>query len=208
MLDASEYVAPIDLSIKVAAYDAMQDLSGWCSEKKAAVLIDLILEEKPQIIVEIGVFGGKSLIPMAIALRELGKGCIYGIDAWRFEEAMFGLDFSIDRMFWSCLDYNSIYQSLLSKISDLKLQPFVILIQSSSQEASFIKPIDLLHLDGNHSDEISLLDVIKWTPFVRKGGLIVFSDPECKSQQNAVQWLDEHCQKEKKEESFAIWRKP
>ena len=62
------------VAVKSTALQAMKELEGWCTDNKASILIDLILESKPTIIVEIGVFGGKSLVPMAFALKENNWG--------------------------------------------------------------------------------------------------------------------------------------
>ncbi|MBI2810794.1 MAG: class I SAM-dependent methyltransferase [Candidatus Melainabacteria bacterium] len=53
--------------------------------------MDYIFELKPERVVEIGVFGGKSLVPMACALRANQKGRIYGIDPWDNKESVRGL---------------------------------------------------------------------------------------------------------------------
>ena len=39
--------------------------------------------ERPKVIVELGIFGGRSLLPQALQLRDNGDGgIIYGIDPW------------------------------------------------------------------------------------------------------------------------------
>jgi predicted O-methyltransferase YrrM len=60
--------------VKQEAFGYMDQLTGWCTKAKASVLMDIILKTKAETIVEIGVWGGKSLIPMACALRANGKG--------------------------------------------------------------------------------------------------------------------------------------
>ena len=72
------------------AYACMRQLEGWCSEQKASILVELVLKTRPEKIVEIGVFGGKSLVPMACALKENGSGKIYGIDPWSSAESVVG----------------------------------------------------------------------------------------------------------------------
>src|SRR5271155_2865720 len=60
-----------DLSerVRTQAFEWMAQLEGWCSDLKATTLVDLVLKVRPQVIVEIGVWGGKSLVPMACALK-------------------------------------------------------------------------------------------------------------------------------------------
>ena len=56
-------------AIRLKIAKAMEQLTGWCSVSKAFVLIDLIFQTQAQTIVEVGVWGGKSLVPMALALK-------------------------------------------------------------------------------------------------------------------------------------------
>jgi len=65
-----------------------KEIPGWCSDEKAQAMMDLVFSEQPQVCVEIGVFGGSSVFPTAMALRRLGNGVIYAIDPWKTEEAI------------------------------------------------------------------------------------------------------------------------
>ena len=65
-------------------------LPGWCTVEKAHSLAKLIVERKPQLAVEIGIFGGRSLFAQAMALRSNGSGIIYGIDPFEKEAALEG----------------------------------------------------------------------------------------------------------------------
>ena len=40
----------------------------------------MVLALRPAVVVEIGVWRGSSLLPMALALKELGRGQIVGVD--------------------------------------------------------------------------------------------------------------------------------
>ena len=57
--------------------NTINSLEGWCTEDKIVKLYDLIIEVKPYFLVEIGVFGGKSLLSQAFALKENNKGIIH-----------------------------------------------------------------------------------------------------------------------------------
>jgi hypothetical protein len=41
-------------------------LHGWCTRKKATVMMDYIRKLKPTLSVELGVFGGRSLLAIAL----------------------------------------------------------------------------------------------------------------------------------------------
>jgi len=189
-----EYIAEADYltsteALKRNAFHAMDQLEGWCSKQKAAVLIDLICMTQPEVIVEIGVFGGKSLVPMAYALQANGHGKIYGIDPWDNQESMDGMD-GVNLEWWEAVDHNKILRELLQKVHNFGLNRHVELIRATSELAPVIPNIDILHIDGNHSEKASLFDVEKWFPLVKKGGIIVFDDVSWCTTKAAVQWLE------------------
>ena len=190
--------------VKKRAFSAMSQLEGWCTEEKASILMDLILILKPQTIVEIGVYGGKSLVPMAYALKENKRGIIYGIDPWSSHESIQGMD-GDNLEWWGAVNHQAIYQGLVSKIHSFSLNSYVALIRTTSEQASSVGPIDMLHIDGNHSDETSFLDVTKWVPEVNSGGLIIFDDITWNTTGRAVEWLNENCVKVTDFHEFNDW---
>jgi len=190
--------------IKQDAYQIMGQLEGWCSLEKAAILIDLIMMTDAMRVVEIGVFGGKSLLPMALVMKHKGYGRCYGIDPWSAEESLVGME-DQNADWWGSLDHEQIYQGLLMKIKQFGLSHEIRLIRETSANASEITDIDILHIDGNHSEVTSMIDVTKWVPLVRKGGFIIFDDMNWATQKRAVEWLDEHCTKIAEFEGDNIW---
>jgi predicted O-methyltransferase YrrM len=196
--------------VKKTAFQAMRELEGWCTEHKASLLIDLILMVKPQIVVEIGVWGGKSLIPMAYALKENGCGKIHGIDPWSSSKSAEGME-GVNKEWWGTVDHEPIMKGLVQKIQQFGLNNQIELIRKCSEDASPIFDIDLLHVDGNHSEKTSLYDVQKWVPLMRKGGVVIFDDITWGTTTQAVNWLDQNCIKlaEIRGDSvWGIWIKP
>lgn len=178
--------------IKQQAFDFMDELEGWCTKGKASVLIDLVFMLQPKIIVEIGVWGGKSLIPMAHALKKLNNGKAYGIDPWNSQESAAGMD-GINYEWWSRVDHTKILKGLEEKIIKFSLTKQIELVQATSESAPPIENIDILHIDGNHSEKASTLDVQKWVPLVNRGGIIIFDDITWGTNRAAVEWLDNNC---------------
>lgn len=209
-----EYVASeqfgSDESLKQRVYLSMDQLEGWCPKQKASILINLILMIKPKIVVEIGVFGGKSLVPMAYALKQNGFGKIYGIDPWTNAASVEGMD-GVNKEYWGSVNHIAIMQGLILKIREFGLEKYVKLIRDTSAAASPIPDIDILHIDGNHSEETSYIDATKWVPLVRKGGLVIFDDTNWSTTKKAVEWVDLHCIKLaefKGNNIWGIWVKP
>lgn len=194
---------------KSLALEAMNSLEGWCSKSKASVLIDLIFMFKPKVVVEIGVWGGKSLVPMAIAVRETHNGVVYGIDPWASASSVKGME-GVNKEWWGKVDHEKVYEGLAESIHKLHLDSQIKLIKKESKDAPKIPNIDFLHIDGNHSEEASYLDVCKWVPLVSKGGIIVFDDTTWGTTKRAVEFLDKNCIKLaefKGENTWGIWLK-
>lgn len=159
-------------------FSKIASLEGWCSFDKANKLYQLVIENKPKVIVEIGVFGGKSLFSQALALQENNFGTIYGIDPWSKEASIENLKDPAAMKWWSELDYDFIFNGCQKFIDENDLHSFVNLCKARSDE--FIKQvdfeIDILHIDGNHEEQSSCSDVELYLPKVKNGGYIWFDD--------------------------------
>lgn len=196
--------------VKEQAYQYMDHLVGWCSKDKAAVLIDIIQKNRPQVVVEIGVWGGMSLVPMATALRANGSGKIYGIDPWDSQESIKEVMNESNLAHWSQVDHKGVMRSLMQRIVQFGLSDQIELLECTSEAADPIQNIDILHVDGNHSDKTSYFDVTKWVPLVRKGGWIIFDDMTWYENgvfttARATEWLNEHCTKIGEFSDNCIW---
>ncbi len=218
-----EQVVEVDMRgeaprIKYEAFALMRQIvNGWCTETKAGILIDLILKVRPSVVVEIGAWGGKSLIPMAHALRANQKGVIYGIDPWDAEASLEEMMHEGNKKHWeSQAVHEAVLHGLVSHINQFGLGGHIRLVRSTSEDAPPIPNIDILHVDGNHSEKTSYLDVTKWVPLVKSGGWIIFDDMTwhengLNTTEKAVKWLDANCIKIgqfKDGCDWGIWRKP
>lgn len=158
--------------------DALPHVPGWCSIEKALYLVDTILVSEARLCVEIGVFGGSSLLPQALALRETG-GRIVGIDPWTTDAALEHMIDDANVRWWSEIDLHQIYLRCAQMIREEHLDAVVELRRSrSADEVSTFEngTIDLLHVDGNHAAERSSEDVRLYLPKVRPGGFVFFDD--------------------------------
>lgn len=149
-------------------------LPGWCSVSKAVTLASSIVALRPEIIVEIGVYGGRSLIPMAMACASVSKGIVIGIDPWEKSASVEGQP-QEHATWWGNLDHEHIMKSFLAQVELLRLKNFVNVVRKRSDEVTPPKNIDIISLDGNHGPQ-ALKDVERYAPNVRVGGLIVFDD--------------------------------
>lgn len=155
----------------------LPNFKGWCSRNKALAMAWLIIEERPKVVVEIGVFGGKSFLPQALALKHIGSGIIYGVDPWSSEEEVRTAQKQKHRDWFTKTDYEAIHQEFLSKLKPHGLENIIKIHRMTSVEAApLFQEIDIIHIDGNHSEEVSCNDVQLYLPKVKRGGFIWFDD--------------------------------
>lgn len=118
----------------------------------------LIKEIKPQITVNLGVDYGYSLISLAYN----NPGMVFGIDCFEGDE-------------WTGI--RNTYEYVNQKIQELNFNNVKLVIGYFDDIIkTWYLPIDILHIDGFHSYEAVKNDFEKWSPYVKKNGVIMFHD--------------------------------
>jgi len=176
-----------------------KDLQGWCPPEKCCHIAKLIIENEFKEFVEIGVFAGKSLVSASCTFRYLGRGIALGIDPWSNDAALEHME---DREYiegWRQRDLEQVYVDFIKTVIDLNLTKHCSWVRARSEIAVRMfetDSVDMVHIDGNHSEEMSTLDVRLWLPKVRPSGIILMDDTnevEWPSTQKAVEMLMEGC---------------
>ena len=168
-----------DLIFQNLKLDMVNYLKGsWCSEEKINLLMDLIYIAKPEVCVEIGVITGSSALPVAATLKYSQYGTLTAIDAWSNEEATKNMAYDDPNLhWWSQVDMDAAYQQFVYRLAEWGLAPYCDIIRDPSDVAAdFIDEIDFLHLDGDYTENGSLLDVQLYLPKVKPGGYILLSN--------------------------------
>jgi predicted O-methyltransferase YrrM len=183
-------------SASAATIDASKsELEGWCSTQKATLLYSLVREHKPNAIVEIGIYGGRSIVPMAVALRDNGRGFVTGVETWsavgaRQYRTNIGNDF-----WWMTVDFKRLKRNFYAFLAAHDLDAIVKVVEAPSDRAYFVfDQIDMLHIDGGHSTFGSAQDVINYASKVRRGGIIIYDDIDWPSTAAGLQILMDTCQ--------------
>jgi predicted O-methyltransferase YrrM len=52
------------------------------------------------------------------------------------------------------------------------------------------RKLDLLHIDGNHSTEQAMYDVVNYTPFIKSGGYLVMDDMDWPSLETVIEYIE------------------
>lgn len=193
-------------------------LQGWCTVAKALHLMGLIRRNRPEVVVELGVYGGRSLLPMVITCASLQIGQVYGVDPWAVDPALEGVLEEENRVWWSeSVDLEQIFQGYETACQTLLLpaerERMHTMRMTSAEAASTFDPgeVNLLHQDGNHSELVSCQEVEQWDPLVAAGGIWVFDDINWPSTQKALEMLRQRCELVSEirsaEASYAVFRK-
>lgn len=180
---------------------------GWTTPERGIEMAELVLDTKPETIVEIGCFGARSTIAMGLALRELGKGKIYTIDPWKKEAALEGEN-QANQAWWNSVDLHDIHKKAMEAIWRNGLDECVIPIRTYSHFiGSIFSSINYLVVDGNHSETASCRDVEHYLPLVAIGGTVWFDDSNWPSTQKALDMVAKGCELIKDGGSYRIYKK-
>lgn len=164
---------PLDLFVRISR--VMERLDGWCPESKGHSLAAAVVALRPEVSVEIGVWGGKSLIPMAMAHKHIGRGYVIAIDPWHPVESAKGQLHAGDVKFWGSADHEAVYGRFMQAVYANDLEKIVRVERKPSDAVEPPQRIDLLSLDGNHGEQV-IRDAQRFGLRVRQGGLIFMDD--------------------------------
>lgn len=140
------------------------------------MLAMLVMAIKPDVTVEIGVYTGKSAIPLALAHKAIGKGVVVCIDPWSAKASMEGYD-PIHMDWWGTVDHEAIYKEFLLNAAHFQVTPFMDIKRARSNDVEPPKHIGLFHCDGQHTVQ-AVTDVERFAPSVYPGGVVVMDDTD------------------------------
>lgn len=164
-----------------------------CYYEKALKMMDLVYEVRPHLCVEIGVYGGASIYPTASVLKYLKQGIVVGIDPWSQNRCMEGLaQEGEEYQWWAKKDLEVIFWAFVAMVEKYDLAESCRVIRSDGASAvqGFENgSIDILHIDGNHSETVSFKDVELYLPKMKKGGYVWFDDVNMPATNRAVSLL-------------------
>ena len=180
----------------------MQAFDGWCAQEKARLMMHLIIATKPKVCAEIGVFAGRSAYPTLMALEynrriEGHKGVLHAIDSWNTTEAVRNYDSKDENAkWWKTIPIGKIHAQFVANLKKHNLTDLCVIHNQASQAQaaiSKIPTIDILHIDGNHSEKSSVSDVLNYLPKVREGGYVWLNDSNWPTRKAAFAILLEKC---------------
>lgn len=174
----------LDAEVEDALALAPLDFGGGCSPFKGALLAEFVLEQRAQVIVEIGVLHGRGALALATAARHVEGAHVWGVDPYALQAYPdAGQDhpvLSAEIAEWlATFDFDRACAEMLERMRRAGLADRFTLVREPSLRAAArfaLGSIDLLHIDGDHSRAAVEADVAAWLPRVRPGALVVFDD--------------------------------
>lgn len=199
----TEVYAEID---RICANDGT-GINGWCTSFKGRWLADHVVREGLIHCVEIGVFGGRSLLSIALGVKHLARGgYALGIDPYTLDRHIEGVGSKPDIDWAKRVDYEAVYQQALTDIRKRGLGSHCGIVRAASEEvAGLVGTIDLLHIDGAHSIIASCRDVEVWVPKLRPGAICILDDSTWPSIQPARAMLASMCEPPVEPEAGCGW---
>ncbi len=158
--------------------DAAPEGGDWCGADKAVQLAALVVELRPQIVVELGVWSGGTAVPIAIALHHLGAGQLIAVDAWSTEASVDGQE-GVNATWWRSVGAEGHERARLTFMARLKKHGITaktcVVLHRRTDKAAVPPVIDVLHHDANHGPQV-IADIERWAPAVRVDGLLILND--------------------------------
>lgn len=169
-------------------------LRGWFNDNKRKWYTEKAKNIKDGVIIEIGVFGGVSILSIAdICIKNNTK--IYGIDPWELL-SLYNERPMKDNELKNYRETMKGHRLNLERIIEAQKYEHIELIKGFSvQEANKFedKSVDLVYIDANHSYDSTLADINAWYPKLKKGGILSGDDFTWSGVKKAVcEFCNEH----------------
>jgi predicted O-methyltransferase YrrM len=181
--------------IEEIVQDIPVDYGGGSGSAKALVIADLIAEHGVHDTLEIGVYRGRSLLPVAAMLRIAGAGVATGIDPWGVEEALQEDTHAVGpevNEWVRSHPWDETYQSVVDRVEQYELTAHCRILRMTSEAAAPQIPdasVDLVHVDGNHDRAAVEQDVELYLPKLKPGGFLVLDDASWNSVRPVIEAL-------------------
>ncbi len=178
-------------------WEEVSSLPGMCEREKAAWLFDLVLRLRPRHCLEVGVYGGRSLCAIAYGLQTNAFGRVTGIDTWASESTAEDTRYdTVNDPNWRQETLDACYFDLIHFFVAKGLVPFTRIVTGDSWLARTIfakSSVQLIHIDGCHTRERAIKDVLGYTSALVPGGYLVMDDIDWESVKPAYEVARKIC---------------
>ncbi len=167
------------------------EIYGWASPARISQYVDFVKKIKNGKIIEIGVYGGASLLEICDICKD-NQNIIFGIDPWETNNYSNGnllnenTNPTLKEFHYHMLKNREMLEKIIKKE---KYDRFVNLIVEKASEASKRfenETIDLIYIDGAHDYNSVYQDLKIWYPKIKRSGLIWGDDYNWQGVQSAL----------------------
>lgn len=153
-----------------------ETIQGWFDPEDQRVY-DMAVDRASNgdVLVEVGVWMGRSACYMAEAIKASGKALqFFAVDVWKvfdYEKAL------IDRL--ASMGNPDLYRLFLDNVDKADVAEFVIPLHLESTRAARIfreKSVSFVYIDAAHGYESNSADIDAWLPKIKPGGIIAGHD--------------------------------
>lgn len=134
----------------------------------------LVAALRPQLVVEIGVWQGASLLPMLLALRHNGTGRAIAVDPWSAAVSVTN-EVAANVEWWARADHDAAFGKFCARCEALGVRSICDVWRKPSDACDPPNEIGILHVDGSHTEQ-AVRDVERYAANVRIGGALVLDD--------------------------------
>lgn len=173
---------------------AIPSLHGWTTVDKGARMAEIVVEARSARSVELGVFGGRGTISLAIGHEALGLGEVLAVDPWERTASLEGVNAPENDEWWGKLDHDAIHASFVEALRTTGTERWCRVLRERSAVAVrrvADASVAVLHQDSNHSEAVSCAEVEQWVPKLRPDGWWIADDTDWQTTQKAQARLSE-----------------
>lgn len=180
-------------NLKKQIQQVTDNLLGWCPLDKSLLLAELVIETQSKISVELGIYGGRSLVPMALGAKQFG-GLVIGVEPWENQPALEGDNSKENDDWWTEINLGQVKEAYYHGALNFGTVANTKVLEMTSKQALPLikeyKGIKVIHQDGNHSELVSSWEVENYLPLLEKGGYWIIDDTAWETTQNAQRLLE------------------
>ena len=170
-----------DVAVDPVSADPVVSLSlllpGWRSEEEARALLEVAMGlPAGAVIVEVGVFMGRSTLLLAHSRRACGGGRVHAIDAFDGSGDEFSVPHYAELL--AASGRPDLLSAFLAGMATYGVEPWVEVHEGEASEIGLAwrEPVDLLMLDADQSVIGARRTYEAWAPALRPGGVLVLSN--------------------------------
>jgi hypothetical protein len=186
--------ADVSAGLRARMARCLPALPGWTSVDKGVRMAELVVAANAELSVELGVFGGRGTIALALGHEALCRGRVFAIDPWERAASLEGSNAPENDAWWGALDHEQIYRGCLQALADAGVAPMCRVLRERSDVAVgrvADASVAVLHQDSNHSEAVSAGEVLRWAPKLAPGGYWIADDTDWPTTRRAQALLEE-----------------